>query len=520
MAVIRARCEGLSREQISQMVVAGVPVMEGMDYEQRRSDMQGVPRTREQLLTMGVGVAMASQAILADARPDVVLVWNGGGPPLSRFMSALSEKAGASVFYLERGLLPDSLVVDPEGVNARSYLCGPNRPALGLIADAGEAAAVRQYMASLAAGRRNVVAQPAAKRAGELRQQLRLPASGRVLMVPAQIDWDTNILYNSPFFAGNADLLRALVEVVPDDVSIVFKPHPEDPTSVDCGGLLGDRGTVAHGVDLHSLAELSDVVVVRNSTVGLEAVAHRKPVVVAARAIYSGRGFTYDLNDAADLGRVVGTALEEGFSAPMGAAAESFYHHLMKDYLYFLKDSRPLPTSNRAVLERLRAAAPVDQPQHGAGGPLAPKLREAEALTAASCRRMEAVGAKLRDVRLGTGGGILVVKACDRNRFASAVRAIAGSTVERGCDVIAWQYDEVEGLTRLRGIRRVYRSVTGVCLALARAGLGGYRLVCIICNETRRLSTKADWLCRILGRDRTVVADAHTVVGALGKISW
>jgi hypothetical protein len=96
------------------------------------------------------------------------------------------------------------------------------------------------------------------------------------------------------------------------DVFVTIKTHPED-SARDVGDfermLEGGQGRIVREVHLHALVELADVVVVRNSTVGLEALILGKPVVCLGQSAYSGKGFTYDVENPTELEGVLNRAL-------------------------------------------------------------------------------------------------------------------------------------------------------------------------------------------------------------------
>ena len=62
-------------------------------------------------------------------------------------------------------------------------------------------------------------------------------------------------------------------------------------------------------VHLHSLLNLADLVIVRNSTVGLEGLILGKPVICLGRSAYSGKGFTYDVEKREYLQEMIDCAL-------------------------------------------------------------------------------------------------------------------------------------------------------------------------------------------------------------------
>src|SRR5690606_34211370 len=69
-----------------------------------------------------LGLAPAFESIISYFQPDVVTVWNGHNSK-SRLLAHFAQKCGARVIFFEQGLLPRTMVMDPQGVNGCSFMC-------------------------------------------------------------------------------------------------------------------------------------------------------------------------------------------------------------------------------------------------------------------------------------------------------------------------------------------------------------------------------------------------------------
>ncbi|MHC4481877.1 MAG: hypothetical protein ACYS1C_13060, partial [Planctomycetota bacterium] len=151
-------------------------------------------------------------------RPDVVLVWNGGST-WSAALAAVGRFLGSAVLYGERGPLPDTLQVDPEGVNGLSAFARSSSDAELPALSADAEAELDAYVASVRRSGSSAWGQPDRESAAALRQRLQIPAEAKVLFFPGQVTIDTNVLLNSPHFEGNAEVVQFLT------VLLAERPH-------------------------------------------------------------------------------------------------------------------------------------------------------------------------------------------------------------------------------------------------------------------------------------------------------
>lgn len=240
------------------------------------------------------------QILCARYRPCAMIVLNGQ-TAMARTLVAGAGKARCPVWYWENGLLPETLVFDRDGVNAAS-----SAARWGRVDDWGYQP-TRQQTEAFAAWyrewRRNgetLVNAGRASTAGAVRAGLRITPESRVVLVPLQVETDTNIILHSPAFQHMqvfADFLqRAVAER--SDIVLLFKDHPKRVRQQPAvpGLQLSDsrHRYVAEG-HLHSLLDASDAVITINSTVGFEALLRGMPVICCGHSSYSGKGLTQDL---------------------------------------------------------------------------------------------------------------------------------------------------------------------------------------------------------------------------------
>jgi PAS domain-containing protein len=485
----------LSRKPREEISYLGLPLWPATDFEQKQAYLVGRRLKPDWFIRHGLEIVAAADAILADFHPEVAAVWNGNTLE-SRAFAHLARTHGAAVFYLERGLLPDSLVIDPRGVNAESYLCTEVWQEIAATPpEEASLSATRRYLEEVIRAGRSIVNQPEAMSPAEVRAGLGLPPQAKFILVPAQIDWDTNIIYHSPLFKTNTEVLEAIKAALTgrEDCFIVFKPHPEEPKQIDFQALLGERGRVTTEINLHSLLAAADLVVVRNSTVGLEAVAHRKPTAVLGRAIYSHKGFTYDLSARGELSALLGRALQEGFSLDQEEKAERFFTHLISDYHYFL-GKPPIPGVNVRRRQMLIEAGCAAQSHYPEEALLLSELSQVQTQLAERWRQEIRAGETFEQLRallasLPASSPVLIVQAADAKPFRNALEIIASWNLSLDYRIIALN-SEAESLM---GFGKVISQPRAALLELVRARLGKYRIVIFACTNYAHPSAKVVW---------------------------
>ena len=132
-----------------------------------------------------------------------------------------------------------------------------------------------------------------------------LNAKRAYYIFPLQLNSDSQIVVHSPFNGIREAIervMRSFAENAPTDTVLVVKNHPLDTGIVDyrrytfdVAKMLGvtDRLLYIEAGHLPTLLDHSRGVIVVNSTVGLSALHHRRPLIALGRAIYDMPGLTW-----------------------------------------------------------------------------------------------------------------------------------------------------------------------------------------------------------------------------------
>lgn len=290
------------------------------------------------LYTHARGVLNAYAQLVRDLHPQVVFVWNGA----AFWAGALAHVAAHNnipCFFLERGFLPGTLAVDRKGVNYGSSIGGEAwKDIQSIKPSADDRFQLEAFFRSRQPLKQTVVAHGQDLTADEARQHLGVPPDSTIVLLPLQIETDSNIVFHSSLYKTMPEVIQGVMKFLEscNDVHLVIRPHPEDRDRVaELSPLIGPRCHFDTALSLPTLLACADVVVTINSNVGFEALVRRKPVVVLGKAIYGEKGFTFDLKAAEELPEQLSAAIEcaqnNGFNEEAFAA---FLIYLLKQHLF------------------------------------------------------------------------------------------------------------------------------------------------------------------------------------------
>lgn len=104
-----------------------------------------------------------------------------------------------------------------------------------------------------------------------------------------QVPMDVNMIYHSPNFKNHYSILKDIYENLPKNSKLILREHPiykgkyekELYKYAKSNNLSFDTNA-----NLKESLNMTDVVIVNNSTVGIEAIAYKKPVVVLGDTYY------------------------------------------------------------------------------------------------------------------------------------------------------------------------------------------------------------------------------------------
>ena len=227
----------------------------------------------------------------------VAVVWNGLGGSRQAFLLAARD-AGLGTLACELAPFPDRITLDPKGVNAESSIMG---------VDVSTVPAADDWRA-MGAG---LTARPS-RRADVGQSTTDLPATP-FLFCPLQVPSDSQVTLFSGWTGGMGGFLGALTEAatkLPAGWHLRVKEHPSARTRLTAAlAPLTATGRVVIDNATDSFAQLqaSRGVVTLNSSMGLQAFFHDKPVVVLGRAFFARQGLVEVAGDQVQLNHLFAT---------------------------------------------------------------------------------------------------------------------------------------------------------------------------------------------------------------------
>ena len=220
----------------------------------------------------------------------VAVVWNGLGGSRQAFLLAARD-AGLGTLACELAPFPRRITVDPLGVNAESSVVGVG------VADFDSGEGWRALGTGLTAR---------ASRRDDVGQDEGVP-QGRYLFCPLQVPNDSQVTLFAGWCGGMGGFLAALAEaalLLPEGWHLRVKEHPSAKTSLAAALaplVATGRVVVDNATDSFAQVQGSGGVVTLNSSMGLQAFFHDKPVVVLGRAFFARAGLVTVAGDQAAL---------------------------------------------------------------------------------------------------------------------------------------------------------------------------------------------------------------------------
>jgi glycosyltransferase involved in cell wall biosynthesis len=226
--------------------------------------------------------------VLDRARPDAIFAWNK-----NTLLDRIAAERGVAVIHNELGLdrapRPVTYYFDPQGINAESslrrvwerYRHFHLPPCCQELVDLYRSLYLEPWLGPVART--------------ETLESLGLDPARRTVLIPMQVENDSNVLGNSPF-RSMVEFCETVQRGIPEgEWNVIVKPHPADPaphTQLPAD-LRGVR-VVAAQHPTGPLLKAADVVCTISSTTGYEALLAGKQVVTFGSSAFSGLGFSAD----------------------------------------------------------------------------------------------------------------------------------------------------------------------------------------------------------------------------------
>jgi len=132
------------------------------------------------------------------------------------------------------------------------------------------------------------------------------------ILFPMQIPLDVNMIYHSPNYNSHLEIVKDLFEHLPDKFKLILREHPlyigkydnELYEYINTHNICIDNTST-----LNKALDSASVVIVNNSTVGIEAISRYKPVIVLGNAFYDNKKVCFKLNNKCELSELIKLAI-------------------------------------------------------------------------------------------------------------------------------------------------------------------------------------------------------------------
>lgn len=125
------------------------------------------------------------------------------------------------------------------------------------------------------------------------------PAFEQTYLLICQVPFDVNMTHHSPFYDNHYQILFDVHKNLPEKSKLIVREHPvyKRKYQKKFYTYIANHHNVVidHHQDFSKSLNLADVVIVNNSTVGLEAIVKKKTVVVLANSYYDSSGICLKL---------------------------------------------------------------------------------------------------------------------------------------------------------------------------------------------------------------------------------
>ncbi|MCS7091224.1 MAG: methyltransferase domain-containing protein [Verrucomicrobiota bacterium] len=294
--------------------------------------------TLEQALQGLAAFRRYARGLLEHLRPNFLLLGDDTLAQTALFRR-LAWDQHLPVLIYERGLLPDTLMIESRGIqawsDARTHWLAQEIPPL----NPERFAEIQRYYLTRRPQKYPQPDSPGG--AADIRSRLGLGRRKLVVFLGGGYEANGHSpkggirdRFFFPGFSTTEETLLALwraVEPRSRDVALVFKPHPLDPNPYVVATIEGIP--ILREVNVHALIEAADVVAAQFTTLQFEAVLFDKPVLLLARSAWWGRQATYEVESPDLLERRLEESLQQDQWPEIQARARQFVTWLMDTYL-------------------------------------------------------------------------------------------------------------------------------------------------------------------------------------------
>jgi len=255
-------------------------------------------------------------------RFDYVLILNGA----FNVETDVCKELNIKTFFFEHAYIPKAIQMDPKGVNSDAsfadltynellkfeYKKNEFNPLTDFVftdirykmierylyrlTDIGYNSFIRKYIS------RKLNLKKASKRFKSFSaEHIELKENEKYILFPLQVNSDTQIILNSPYKSMYEAIEDILPELKKTGLKIIIKEHPMEVEPVDYSKYDdGEQVFVVKKIDLNKYSEKAEFVVNINSSVGFQAIAKYKKVLLLGKSFYKNSPLAIEYKNITD----------------------------------------------------------------------------------------------------------------------------------------------------------------------------------------------------------------------------
>ncbi len=274
---------------------------------------------REALLLQAIGYIDYYQHYLAKYSPDLLLL-SGDSRMSVQILDQLAKQKRIKTYYFEQGPFATT-TWDSAGVNANASI--RHLKSFPAVANAEKAVIPFLHRKRPPTYKRNPIYrasdyayQAIFARVGLLPADIKMEKEAqctaaaysalgvntarereKTFLLVLQVPYDVNMVFHSPLYDNHADIVQDVFNNLPTGYRLLVREHPlyKGHYEDNLYAFMQANAIEMDGLDLAESMQLADAIVVNNSTVGIEAIAINKPVVILGNCYYDSAGIALKL---------------------------------------------------------------------------------------------------------------------------------------------------------------------------------------------------------------------------------
>jgi capsular polysaccharide export protein len=154
----------------------------------------------------------------------------------------------------------------------------------------------------------------------------------KIFLCILQVPHDVNMVYHSPFYKNHFSIVEDVYNNLPKNTQLIVREHPlyKKKYEEELYDFMYKNDIAIDLNDLYKSIDNADVVIVNNSTVGIEAISRLKPVVALGNSYYDNQDICLKLKNKEQLDVLLESSLTHKVKKE---SVNNFLYAFLYDYL-------------------------------------------------------------------------------------------------------------------------------------------------------------------------------------------